>query len=135
MGAQASHTPFPLQEDGKPLSVPWHRTKIPAEKFRELRRVSDFRGAVQSVGWLVMLVAWFALALDCHAKGLRGLTLVFVLLYGMQGEDARVVPSPYAVTAPRSMIVNLLSRWPVRPDRSLLQLSRPTPAHVHTYPP
>ena len=85
MGVHASHSPFPVDEDGNVLSVPWHRTKIPPEKFRELRRTSDFRGALQTVGWLAMLFAWFALALDCNAKGLTGLTAVFVLLYGMQG--------------------------------------------------
>ena len=85
MGVQASHTAHPVDEHtGKPISVQWYRTKIPSDQFRRLHQVSDLRGAMQSVGWLAMLAAWFCLALDCHARGLTALSVVFVLLYGMQ---------------------------------------------------
>ena len=88
MGVQASHTPHPVDDDGEPISVQWYRTKLSPQKFKELHRVSDLRGAFQSVGWIATLALWFFLALDCYSKELYGLTVVFVLLYGMQANFA-----------------------------------------------
>ena len=88
MGVQASHTAHPTNEDGTPVAISWYRTKLEPKTFKRLHETSDLRGALQTVGWILCLFAWFALALDCHAKRLHGLTVVFVLMYGMQANFA-----------------------------------------------
>ena len=69
--AQSSRVPHPAN-----VSIEWYRTKLPKGVSEKIHRKSDFRAALQTVGWLANLALWFVLALRVHSA--------FALLYCMQ---------------------------------------------------
>ena len=83
MGASTSRVPHP-----EGASIAWHRTELPPGVSAKLHRKSDFRGALQTIGWLLLLVCWFVMALRCHAAGRPLATTAFALLYGAQANFA-----------------------------------------------
>lgn len=80
---QTSRVPLPTG-----ASIEWYRTKLPPGVSEAVHAKSDILGAVQVVGWLGMLAAAAASAVRFHSEGRPWLSLLFVMLYGMQANFA-----------------------------------------------
>jgi len=74
----------PSQQLDESFSVNWERIKIDRELLRELHKRSDTKAFVQAGGWVVLLFTWATLALYSWAHWYPLVTLLFVMLYGIQ---------------------------------------------------
>ncbi len=89
----SSPIPSPLQQEPplavftekvhKNISITWYRTKLPAGAVKSLHAKSDFKAAIQTLGYLSLLAATGITAWYSFHHAAWWLTLALVFLYGM----------------------------------------------------
>lgn len=67
----------------KNVAITWYRTKLPPGALKKLHEKSDLKGAVQTLGYLAILLATAAAAVICFLHAPWWATVAAVFLYGM----------------------------------------------------